>query len=84
VEFGSVQGEGVGQLEVASKNTPWFGAGVGGAVIFKATSWLQFPIHADAVVPLWRPNYVFRNADSPIFRAWPVGGRLTAGVETRF
>jgi hypothetical protein len=84
VEFGAVQGEGVGPLDVASKNTPWLGLGAGGVLIFKATSWLQFPVHADAVAPLWRPTYVFRNADSPIFRSWTVGGRLSVGVETRF
>ena len=84
VEFGAVQGQGVGQVEVASQNTPWLGLGAGGTVIFKTTTWLQFPVHADAIVPLWRPDYVFRHADSPIFRAWPVGGRLTASVETRF
>jgi hypothetical protein len=35
------------------------------------------------VVPLWRPRFLFRER-SPIFRAWPVGGRLTAGVEAQF
>jgi hypothetical protein len=84
VELGAVRGEGVGPLEVDSKDTPWFGLGAGGVLIFKATSWLQFPVHADAVVPLWRPNYVFRHADSPLFRSWPVGGRLSAGIEARF
>jgi hypothetical protein len=57
--------------------------GAGGAVVFKATSWLHIPVHAGAVVPLWRPTYVFRY-DSQIFRAWPVGGRLTVGVEAQF
>jgi len=83
-EFGAVHGEGVGPIEVASQYTPWFGLGAGGVVIVKATSWLHFPLHADAVVPLWRPNFTFRYVDSPIFRAWPVGGRLTAGVEVQF
>jgi hypothetical protein len=83
-EFGVVHGEGVGQLQVATENSPWFALGAGGALILKATSWLQFPVHADAVVPLWRPNYVFRNVDSPIFRTWPVGGRLSVGVEAQF
>ena len=83
-EFGVVHGEGVGPIEVASQYTPWFGLGAGGLVILKATSWLHFPLHADAVVPLWRPNFTFRYVDNPIFRAWPVGGRLTAGVEVQF
>jgi hypothetical protein len=83
-EFGVVSGEGVGQLEVASENTPWLGLGAGGALVLKATSWLHFPVHADAIVPLSRPNFVFRNVDSPIFRSWPVGGRLSAGVEVQF
>jgi hypothetical protein len=83
VEFGAVRGEGVGQIQVSSESSPWLGLGAGGAVILKATPWLRFPLHVDAVVPLWRPSYVFREG-SPIFRAWPVGGRLTAGVEARF
>jgi hypothetical protein len=83
VELGAVRGEGVGNLQTTSETTPWFGAGAGGALVLKASSWLHFPLHADAVVPLWRPSYVFRY-DSPIFRAWPVGGRLTASVEVQF
>jgi hypothetical protein len=83
-EVGAVRGEGVGQLQVASETTPWFGLGAGGAVIIKATSWLHFPLRAGAVVPLWRPSYVFRNVDSPIFRAWPVGVRLAVSGEVRF
>jgi hypothetical protein len=82
-ELGAVRGRGVGSIQVSSQGTPWFGLGAGGTVIFKATAWLRFPVHVDAVVPLWRPTYVFRE-DSPIFRSWPLGGRLTVGVEAQF
>ena len=84
VEFGALRGEGIGASPNASETTPWFALGTGGAVVFKATRWLHFPLHADAVVPLWRPNFGFRNVDTPIFRARPVGARLTAGVELPF
>ena len=42
-EFGAVHGEGVGQVQVAAENSPWFALGAGGALILKATSWLHFP-----------------------------------------
>jgi hypothetical protein len=83
-EFGAVYGEGSGASQNTAETTPWFGLGAGGVVSIKASPWLHFPLHADAVVPLWRPNFTFRNVDSPIFRSRVVGGRLTVGVELRF
>jgi hypothetical protein len=83
-EIGAVYGEGSHASQNTSETTPWFGLGAGGVVVIKATPWLHFPLHADAVFPLWRQNFVFRNVDTPIFRARPVGGRLTAGVEVQF
>ena len=83
-EIGAVQGEGIGADHSSSRTTPWFGLGAGGAAVLKATPWLHFSLHADAVVPLWRPHFVFENVPSPIFRTWPVGGRLTALAEVHF
>ncbi len=84
MEFGAVRGQGVGASRTTRSSSPWLGLGVGGLLSIKANGWLYFPIHADAVLPLWRPNYVFQNVQTPIFQSWPVGGRLTAGVELRF
>ena len=84
LEFGAVPGEGIGATHTTSHTSPWVGVGAGGFLAIKATKWLYFPVHADAVVPLWRPRYVFQNVQAPIFRSSPVGGRLTAGVELRF
>jgi hypothetical protein len=83
-EVGAVRGQGFGATENTSKNTPWVALGAGGLVLVQANRWLYFPIHADAVIPLWRPSYVFGNVETPIFRSWIVGARLTAGVELRF
>jgi hypothetical protein len=83
-EFGAVHGEGIGATHTTSHTSPWLGVGAGGLLAIKATRWLYLPVHADAVVPLWRPNYVFENPQVPIFRSASVGGRLTAGVELRF
>jgi hypothetical protein len=83
-EFGVIRGEGFGVTQTASDPEPWFGLGAGGFVAIKAGRWLYLPLHVDAVVPLYRPDYVFENVETRIFRAQLVGGRLTAGVELRF
>ena len=83
-ELGAVHGEGAGADHNRGQTTPWFALGAGGVVIFKATPWLHFPVHIDAVLPMWRPNFMVQHADGSLFRAWPVGGRLTAGVELQF
>jgi hypothetical protein len=84
VEFGALHGEGIRATSNESHTSPWLGLGVGGLVAIRLTRWLYLPVHVDAVVPLWRPRYVFENVPAPIFRSAPVGGRLTAGVELRF
>jgi len=84
VEFGAVHGEGVGATQTTASTSPWLGVGAGGFLAIQATRWLYFPVHADAVFPLWRPHFVFENVQTPIFRSGSVGGRLTAGVELRF
>jgi len=84
LELGAVRGQGVGATQTTSNTAPWFGLGAGAFVAIRANAWLYFPIHADAVLPVWRPNYVFQNVPAPIFQAWSVGLRLTAGVELRF
>ena len=83
-EVGVVRGQGVGASQTTSKPTPWIAVGAGGFLAIRANPWLYFPIHVDAVFPLWRPHYVFSNVPTPIFQSWFVGGRLTAGVELRF
>jgi hypothetical protein len=83
-ESGVVNGEGVGATVTSSRTTAWLGLGGGGFLAFRASQWLRFPVHIDAIVPLWRPDFTFRNIDNPIFRAWAVGGRMTAGVEVQF
>jgi len=83
-ELGVVHGEGFRATQTTSKSTPWIALGAGGFLAIRANAWLSFPIHADAVFPLWRPHYVFSNVPTPIFQSWVVGGRLTAGVELRF
>jgi hypothetical protein len=83
-EAGAVRGEGYGTDHDRAETAPWFGLGVGAAFILEAAPWLYFPVHADAVAPLWRPNFTVSNVDASLFRAAPLGGRLTAGVELRF
>jgi len=81
---GVVQGRGVGATTSLDKDQPWFGMGVGAFFAPRVGRHVAFPVHVDAVVPLWRPTYVFTNVPSPLFRSWSVGGRLTASVELRF
>jgi hypothetical protein len=88
MEAGLVRGRGVGASQTSAEDTPWFALGAGGLVAFKLAPWLRLPLRADAMVPLWRPEFVFRNVaspiDSPIFRSWPVGARLSASAELQF
>ena len=84
VELGAVRGQGFGATQTTSHTSPWFGVGAGGFAAIRANAWLYFPMHADAVLPLWRPHYVFQNVPTPIFQSWSVGLRLTMGVELRF
>jgi hypothetical protein len=81
-EAGVVQGEGLVAPITSSKTMPWLALGAGAVVVFKANRWLGFPVHVDAVVPVWRPRFNFD--ETPIFRSAVVGGRLTAGVEAQF
>jgi hypothetical protein len=84
VEVGALRGQGFRVTQTTSNTSPWFGLGIGGWAAIRANAWLYFPIHADAVFPLWRPNYVFQNVPTPVFQSWFMGLRLTAGVELRF
>jgi hypothetical protein len=84
VEAGVIHGRGVRASTTDDKYEPWLGVGLGGYVAFRAGRVLAFPVHLDAVVPLWRPTYVFTNVQAPIFRSWPVGARLSAAAELRF
>jgi hypothetical protein len=83
-EAGAVRGEGSGTDHDRAETAPWFGLGVGAALVLKAAPWLCFPVHVDVVAPLWRPTFTVSNVDASLFRAAPLGGRLTAGVELRF
>ena len=84
IEVGAVHGQGVRATETTSATTLWYGMGGGAGLVIEATPWLYFPMHADAIVPWRRPNYIFNNVDQPIFRAWPVGARLSLAAEARF
>jgi hypothetical protein len=84
VEVGALRGQGFRVTQTTSNTSPWFGLGIGGWAAVRANAWLYFPIHADTVFPLWRPNYVFQNVPTPVFQSWFMGLRLTAGVELRF
>jgi hypothetical protein len=84
-EVGDVHGQGFRTSRTSSKDTPWIALGAGGFLAVRASTWLYFPIHVDALFPLWRPHYVFMSdVPTPIFQSWFVGARLTAGVELRF
>jgi len=84
VESGAVHGRGVGASDASDRYQPWFAAGAGAFVALRAGRYVAFPIHVDAMVPLWRPTYVFNNVDTPIFRAWPVEARVSLFVELQF
>lgn len=83
-EAGVVHGQGIRADRTATQNTPWMALGGGGWLAVKAASWLRFALHVDAMVPLWRPAYVFRIMDVEVFQSPSVGGRLTLSVETSF
>lgn len=87
-EFGVVSAKGVEVDRALPAHVPWWAVGAGGyAVIPLARRW-AVPIHLDALLPLRRSEYVFRdtqgNVSARVFKAAPLGVRVSAGVELRF
>jgi hypothetical protein len=87
-EFGVMSAKGIGVDRALPAQVPWWAVGAGGfAAIPLARRW-AVPIHLDALVPLHRSEYVFRdsqgNVSARVFRAAPVGVRVSAGIELRF
>jgi hypothetical protein len=83
-EAGWVSAEGYGTTQGFSRHAPWAALGAGGYLWFAVGHHLLLVLQADALVPIWRPEYVFRNLPGVVFRAPAVGGRFLAGIAWRF
>ena len=84
IEAGLLRGQGIKVSEPSSETTPWLAMGAGGVMGIKAGTWLRFPVHLDAIAPVLRSGFVFRNVQSPILRSWRVGVRLAVSAELQF
>ena len=87
-EVGVVWAKGFGASRALPAQTPWWALGAGGyAVIPLARHW-AVPLHLDALVPPRRSEFVFRdiqgNVTAKVFRAAPVGMRVSVGLELQF
>jgi hypothetical protein len=83
-EVGMLSAKGVGVSEGFSAQTLWLAMGAGAYAAIPLGPHLSLPLHLDVVAPLLRPEFVFRNVPTRVFRAPVVGGRISAGVEFHF
>ena len=87
-EFGIVSAKGGDVERALPEQVPWWAVGAGGyAVIPFARGW-AIPLHLDALAPPRRSEYVFRDSQGQVsarvFKAAPLGVRVSAGVELHF
>jgi len=66
VEAGVIHGQGVGASTPLERYQPWVGIGAGGLLAVRLGHDVSLPVHLDAVVPLWRPQYVITNTPTPL------------------
>ncbi len=83
-EAGFVSVDGYGATHRFSQRAPWAALGAGGYLSFAVGRHLLALLQADAMVPVWRPEYVFRDLPGVVYQAPAVGGRLLVGVAWRF
>jgi hypothetical protein len=87
-EFGVVSAKGVGVNRSLPAQVPWWALGAGAYAAIQVTRRWAIPIHLDALLPLRRSEYAFRdsqgNLTARVFKAAPVGVRVSGGVELRF
>jgi hypothetical protein len=83
-EVGMLSAKGFGVSEGFSTQTLWLALGAGAYAAIPLGPHLSLPLHLDVVAPLLRPEFVFRNVPTRVFRAPVVGGRISAGIEFHF
>jgi hypothetical protein len=83
-EAGVVSAEGYGAVAGFAKRAPWVALGGGGYLAYPLGRHLHTTVHADVLVPVWRPAYVFSQVPGAVFRAPAVGGRALASIGWRF
>jgi hypothetical protein len=83
-EVGMLSAKGFNVSEGFSAQTLWLALGAGAYAAIPLGPHLSLPLHLDVVAPLLRPEFVFRNVPTRVFRAPVVGGRASAGVELHF
>jgi hypothetical protein len=83
-ELGMLSAKGFGVSEGFPAQTLWLALGAGAYAAIPLGPHLSLPLHLDVVAPLLRPEFVFRNVPTRVFRAPVVGGRISAGIELHF
>jgi hypothetical protein len=83
-EVGVLSAKGLGVSEGFPAQTLWLALGAGAYAAIPLGPHLSLPLHLDVVAPLLRPEFVFRNVPTRVFRAPVVGGRISAGIELHF
>lgn len=87
-ELGVMSAEGVGVDRALPAHVPWWAVGAGGYAVISLSQRWAIPIHLDALLPLRRAEYVFRDSggqvSARVYKAASVGARVSAGVELHF
>jgi hypothetical protein len=88
VELGVVSAKGLGINVSLPAHTLWWAMGAGLYASLPLGHHLSLPLHVDVLVPLRRPEFVFKDdagrVTSRVFQAPPAGVRISAGVELSF
>ena len=83
-EGGVVSARGVKVDQSLPAHRPWLAIGAGGYAAVSLSHRWSIPVHLAVLVPLVRPEYVFKDVPDPVFQAAPVGVRISSGIELRF
>jgi len=83
-ELGVISARGVGVSESLPARTLWSALGAGAYAAIQLDHHLSLPLHVDVLVPLGRPEFVFKHEPGRVFQAPAVGARISLGVELHF
>ncbi len=87
-EFGVTSAKGFGVARALPEQVPWWAVGAGGYAVIRLSRRWAVPLHGEALLPLRRTEYVFRDGkgdvSAHVFKAARLGVRVSAGVELRF
>ena len=84
VEAGRVSATGYGATAGFSRHAAWLALGGGVFSSLVVSKHLRTSVEVDALVSLYRPDYVFEEIPGVVFKAPAVGGRVLVDLSWQF